>query len=564
MKVVTFVDTPYKNAFMQGMHEQRQNEEYTDVTLLSGDIHIQCHRNVLAVSSDCFKAMFRSGLEESRSASVQLTIEPDILTTVIDYIYTGEIALTVDNVESLVKACDFLQLTYLMAACEEFMSTQVERDNCFGFYRFASLYRLEKLRRTARQVILSEFRFRSTPLMDEFKELSCADLIDIIKRDDLNVEDEDLVLEGVLGWVHHDLDNRRSSFEAIIQHVRLPYCSPGYLRHVKGKSDVITSECCEYLHEALTFQTDTDVGIDCISPRAHYQVPRLLLVGGERYENNNYIEYNHSEYYEEDTSCWQSLSDLPEPVSDMYSVCRVDDGLVMTGGLKGCVVAEDRAWFYGLDTNVWEPLPPLITARGLHGSVSLGDCVYVVGGQGVGWKVLDSVECFSLTRRQWSPVCEMPKAVYVPAVASYGTRIFVFGGRDAPRSDLSCTQVFDSVERQWTTVAETPDVCCLGAAVTLNDHIYVVGGLNRTCLKYDPAVDSWTRMNRPSLGHGYAPAVVWRGSVLVAGGDLDDQKASTVVEQFDPVTDTWSVCTTADLNKALRQHFMFVVYLSHV
>ena len=210
-------------------------------------------------------------------------------------------------------------------------------------------------------------------------------MFDIIKRDDLNVEDEDLVLEGVLRWVHHDLDNRKASFEAIIEHVRLPYCSPGYLRHVKEKSDVITTECSEYLHEAMAFQADVEISTDRISPRAHYQVPRLLVVGGERYENNNYVEYNQSEYYEEDNECWQSLSDLPEPVSDMYSVCRV-----VTGGLKGCVVAEDRAWFYDLDTNVWEPLPPLTTARGLHGSVSLRDCVYVVGGQGVGWEVLDS------------------------------------------------------------------------------------------------------------------------------------------------------------------------------
>ena len=64
-----------------------------------------------------------------------------------------------------------------------------------------------------------------------------------------------------------------------------------------------------------------------------------------------------------------------------------------------------------------------------------------------------------------------------------------------------------------------PEVCSYGAAVTLNDCIYVVGGHNRTYLKYDPELDNWTQLNRPNEGHGNAPAVVWRGSILVAGGE---------------------------------------------
>ena len=58
------------------------------------------------------------------------------------------------------KACVFVQLNSLMAACEEFISTQVEQDNCFGGYRFATsiLYRLANVKRNARRLILSEFK----------------------------------------------------------------------------------------------------------------------------------------------------------------------------------------------------------------------------------------------------------------------------------------------------------------------------------------------------------------------------------------------------------------------
>ena len=117
------------------MHKLRHNDEFTDVTLQSGDVHIRCHRNVLAVASDYFKVMFRCGLEESTSATVQLTMEPEILTSFVDYMYTGKIELTVDNVDSLEKAGELLQQDNLKKACKNVTLKQVEPANCVGYYK---------------------------------------------------------------------------------------------------------------------------------------------------------------------------------------------------------------------------------------------------------------------------------------------------------------------------------------------------------------------------------------------------------------------------------------------
>ena len=176
-----FVDKAYQNDFLKGMHRLRQSEEFTDVTLQSGDVHVRCHRNVLAVASDYFKAMFRCGFKESTSGTVPLTMEPKILTSIVDYMYTGEIELTADNVESLFKAGDFLQLDTLNVACENFMLKKVESANCVGFSKFATLYRLNNLQQKARRVMQSEFK--TVALKEEFKELSCKELIEFIKDD---------------------------------------------------------------------------------------------------------------------------------------------------------------------------------------------------------------------------------------------------------------------------------------------------------------------------------------------------------------------------------------------
>ena len=555
----TFVDKSYKNAFMKRMHKQRQADEYTDVTLQSSDVDIRCHRNVLAAASDYFNAMFQCDPKESTSDTIQMNMQPTILTRIVDYIYTGEIQLTVDNVKRLVEACDVLQLDTLKTACENFMLKHVELVNCIGFYKFSALYHLDKLQHKAKRMMQSEFKI--VAFMDEFKALSCTDVIDCIKSDEVNVASEDIVFDAVLGWVGHDLVNRKSAMETIIEHVRLPYCTGDYLQHMR---DQLTPNCFEYLHEAMAFQLATvhrnEISSCRTVPRTNLRMKSSLVVVGGHTETTNgeYNKHYFCNYYEEDTSCWKQLTTLPQSVGTRDSVCYTDRGLVVTGGYEGGVM--DQCLLFDIATKKWETMPPLITKRYLHGSLSLCDCVYVVGGVGVDDKVIASVESLNQKSRQWSSLPDMTHAVYAPMVTSYRKKIVVFGGRDAQDKHLCCTQVFDTTQNKWSTLSAMPVACRHGAAVTLNDFIYVVGGYSRTCLKYHPASDTWTTLSQPKQKHGFAPAVVWRGSILLAAGVGAKQKPSAI-EQFDPLTNTWSDSNIAQLKEDPIGHYMFNVDL---
>ena len=542
---------------MKRMHKQRQSDKYTDVTLQSSNVDIRCHRNVLAAASDSLNAMFQCDDKDP----VQMDMKPEILTAIVDYIYTGVVELKVDNVESLLKACDVLQLDTLKTACESFMLKQLEPANCVGFYQFAASFHLDELKQKARRIMLSEFKIVAST--DDFNRLSCTELIEFIKDDEVNVESEDVVFDGVLGWIRHDHANRNSSMEKILETVRLPFCSSDRLQHMTDAYPLFTPKCFEYLHEAMAFQADSVHRHEISSCRT---VPRnnvlmkscLLTVGGVTPSARGDVKQYLCEYYDGDTSCWKSLTTLPQSVGFMDSVCYTARGLVVTGGIKGA--AMDQCLMFDLAKKKREEMPPLITKRYFHRSVSLGDCVYVVGGKDVDNKPLASVECLTLKSRMWSSLPPMAHAVYAPMVTTYRNKLFVFGGRDDSRNNLRCTQVFDVTQNKWNTLSPTPVECHCGAAVTMNDTIYVVGGYSRTCLKYDPATDMWTRLSEPQQKHGYAPAVVWRGSILLAAGDGAEQKPSAI-EQFDPVTNTWSYSNIAQLEKSLACHYMFNVEL---
>ncbi|KAK2169929.1 hypothetical protein NP493_1171g00054 [Ridgeia piscesae] len=428
---------------MKNMNQMRLTARHTDVTLQTGLVKITCHRVVLAMASEYFDTMFTCGLEESTSPVVQLTMEPDTLSSIVEYVYTGVIELTGDNVERLVKACDLLRLDALKAACDKFMLKHVEPTNCVGFYQFAKMYRIDQLKEKAMQVMCAQFK--SVACNAEFKHLSCDELIYLIKQNDVVVGSEDVVCESVLDWVRHDLENRRSALETIIENVRLPYCSSSYLWHTKYKCDLLTPKCLEYLDEALMFQIDS----------VH------------RYETS-------------------------------------DDG-----------------------------------------SVSLGNCVYVVGGtDGTAVKnnELSSAECFHLNERRWVPLPNMPRAVADPMVVTCNNKIYVVGG-SVQGDAVSCTQVFDTTWWKWCTGSEMPEACSGCAAVVLNNSIYVVGGNERTCLKYDTSSDTWTKLTPPLRSHANTAAVVWHGRILVAtrGAAL----STDACEQYTPANDTWSDWTTS-------------------
>ena len=461
---------------MEAVHKLRQNNEYTDVTLQSGGVQIQCHRVVLAVGNEYFKTMFRCGLQENGSDTVQLTMEPDILANIIDYMYTGEIELTDDNVESLVKACDVLQLDALKARCEDFMMTQVDITNCVRFWRLSEVYQLHKLLRKAKGLMLAEFK--TVAFTDQFKELSCSELVDVIKDDDIRVDDEDVVVECVLDWVGRDVNNRTSSFETVMERVRLPYCSSKYLCRMKNTCQLLTTKCVQYLNETLSFQTDPahqhEVSSCRIGPRTHFHVkPRLVVAGGLTCsENDPLVKNNICQFYDEDTSCWETLTAMPPSVGILHSVCYLGRSLLLTGGYEGGALKQ--CWLCDLATKKWEAMPPLVTARCYHRSVSLSDSVYVVGGKSFDNNVLSSVGCFNVKRRQWSAMPDLPRAVWGAMVAVYGNKVFVFGGRDAQDVPLCCTQVLDTTRGQWSTRSDSPEVCSFGALVTLNDVMYVV------------------------------------------------------------------------------------------
>ena len=276
------------------------------------------------------------------------------------------------------------------------------------------------------------------------------------------------------------------------------------------------------------------------------------------------MKHNLVHYWAEHQKCWRELTRMPQSIGSFYSVCQLTcDKLLVTGGEVGGEVTAN-CWLFDLVNIRWTHMPSLFPARLYHRSIVLDQYVYVLGGIDTKDNAMASVKCFDVVQRQWSSLTDLPRAMYAPTVISYGHKIYVFGGLDDDDKSLLCVHVYDSVLGQWLILPDMPEVCGFNAAVSLSRFIYLVGGYTRSCLRFNPATHQWTQLSRPRRRHGNAPAVVWKGGILVGGNSGGGREArSAAIEHYDTVKDQWTDWQ-APLKEPLATHTMFSVILSGV
>merc|ERR1712223_2016713 len=248
----------YKNvshpqrAFVQ-LNCMRDDGILTDVALVASGHAVKAHKSVLAVCSPYFCAMF-TGFDEKNKTRITLQdVDPHALEILVNYVYTSEVDVTEENVQSLLPAANLMQLSDVKEACCEFLLNQLHPTNCLGIKSFADLHGCLELLAATNTYI--ESHFAEVLDCDEFQNLDPEQVSDLIASDTITVPSEEKVYESVISWVNHNSDHRGHHLPQLMEHVRLPLLSRDYLlKRVDGEGLFQTyPECKDFIIEALKF-----------------------------------------------------------------------------------------------------------------------------------------------------------------------------------------------------------------------------------------------------------------------------------------------------------------------
>lgn len=114
------------------------------------------------------------------------------------------------------------------------------------------------------------------------------------------------------------------------------------------------------------------------------------------------------------------------------------------------------------DTDKWTQKAPMTTVRGLHCMCTVGDKLYVIGGNHFrGTSDYDDVlscEYYSTTLDQWTPIAAMLRGQSDVGVAVFENKIYVVGGYSwNNRCMVEIVQKYDPEKDEWHKVFDLPE-----------------------------------------------------------------------------------------------------------
>ncbi|KAG5281189.1 hypothetical protein AALO_G00068370 [Alosa alosa] len=544
----------HSQGLLDGLLALRHGGILFDVVLLVEGKPIQAHRILLAASCDYFRGMFAGGLREMQQTEVSVHgVTYVAMTKLLDFIYTSELELDLDNVQEVLSAATLLQVQEVIGFCCEFLFSWLDDDNLLEVEKLADVYGLDQLAAKVDGYLLKNIR--SLSRLPVYRQLPPDKVFSVLSSDNLEVESENEVYEAALHY-HYTPEQVEKDQVCLqdpmrmLEAVRFCLMERGVLQRLFGR-----------LHEARPLR-------EAVSAALHYHSQELwqpvmqspltqprstfhcLLAFGGMFSSGA-LDDNEERFqvYHPSWSEWRSLPAERAPRMSNMGIAVLNNFIYLVGGDRNTsgFRAETRCWRYDPRHNNWCTIEPLQQQHADHCVCVLDGYIYAIGGRDYS-NELDCVERYDPHHNTWEHVTPLKREVYAHAGAVLDGKIYIACGRRGSVY-LKETYCYDPSANHWGACAEGPVERAWHGMAALDGRLYVIGGSNDGCgyrrdvfkvACYTPRSDSWSVVCPVPAGHGEPGLAVLDGRIYILGG-RSHNKGSRMkyVHVYDPQLDCW-------------------------
>ncbi|XP_066559811.1 kelch-like protein 3 [Amia ocellicauda] len=457
--------TPLGEYVTQGLKQLLDAEQLCDVTLVVEGRRFMCHRALLAAVSPYFRAMFTSPLVESRLTEIRLEeVTPQVMETVIRFVYSGEAGLSLDTAEDLFVAANRLQVLPLQDLCSRFLFEHLSVENCLGMYSLARSHHDPLLLRASLRLVAQHFPRVSR--QRDFLLLDPGTLGSLLGSDRLGVESEVEVYDAARRWAEHQPRQRYPHMPALLRHLR-----PGLL----------STEESWRLQEELGGPV---VG-GPLRPREGMFEKKIVCIDLKPREDGSLREGDFTvDCFDPRTGRWEQLAALG---SLLCPGCTAVEGrLFVAGGVQRSGQVSATLHEYDAVRDRWLERPPMATPRAMLGLLGCGDTLYALGGCNRS-AMLDSAECFDLRNLCWRPGPRLPLPLRSFACAALRGRLYLLGGATLEQNRAAvhpAVLIYNTLSGLWTRVGLDSGATCCAGGVAVRGGVCAVGGYCRDVTKF--------------------------------------------------------------------------------
>ena len=173
----------YCEEMMKRLDTLRRNERFCDVTVVVQGKEFATHKVVLSATSPFFFSLLESKMKESEDAIIRLNLEEttaSVMEDVLEYIYTGNVAVTADRAHNMIATADYLLIPSLKTLSGRFLQQMLTTENCIHTYFFAEKYHCEELMEKSREFI--NYNFTAVMATDSFLTLYSKQVTELMVR----------------------------------------------------------------------------------------------------------------------------------------------------------------------------------------------------------------------------------------------------------------------------------------------------------------------------------------------------------------------------------------------
>ena len=336
-----------------------------------------CHRIFLAASSDYFRALFTHDVEKGTSSRIVLDgISPDGFHNLLQYMYTHELTIDLENILDVLEAADFLQFRPVVEKCALMLLQHITTFNCLALHQIGESHLCSALADAAYNFILRNFDDISQT--KEFLHLGQESLVGYVKDDHLQIKNDARLLESICQWITFDFEGRKDALWQLMQYVDLPSIDKYKLREITSVNDNIK----ELFKEITKEHEQMDEGNLLPAKSALKKRPNevLSIIPKETTASAEGKRKKDILYYCLKELKWKVLTEIPFNDRVAYDVAVLDNDMYFTGGTE-YNLALDEVMVYSVKCDYWVQLPSMIKCRSHHSSASMGGILYVVGGR---------------------------------------------------------------------------------------------------------------------------------------------------------------------------------------
>lgn len=113
---------------LEQLNEQRKQDLFCDCSILVEGKVFKAHRNVLFASSGYFKMLLSQSSKDTSQPTIATfeVFSPETFMVILDFVYSGILPLTGQNVIEVMSAASYLQMTDILNVCKTYIKSSLD------------------------------------------------------------------------------------------------------------------------------------------------------------------------------------------------------------------------------------------------------------------------------------------------------------------------------------------------------------------------------------------------------------------------------------------------------